>query len=268
MLSQDIEYSVIQQKKCYFKFMNYNPFSLQRKTILVTGASSGIGRRTAIECSKLCARVILTARNEERLKETLSQLVGDGHEIVGADLTTNGGIDEIVKRIPQLDGLVLCAGKSNGIPFKFADRKKYDSIFEINYFAPIELLRQLIKAKKIREKASVVFVSSIGGIEAISIGNTIYGASKAALNSTMKYCALELSPKGIRCNSVMPGMVNTGMIKGGTLNEEQHNADIQRYPLKRYGEPEDIAFGIVYLLSDASSWVTGHSLVIDGGFTI
>lgn len=248
--------------------MNYNPYSLQGKTILITGASSGIGQSTAIECSRLGATVLITARNEERLKETLSRLAGDGHEYLSADMTTDTGIDEIIKDIPQLDGLVLCAGKSNASPFKLADRNKFDSIFEINYFAPIELLRLLIKGKKIKDKASVVFVSSIGGVEAISIGNTIYGASKAALNSTMKYCALELAPKGIRCNSVLPGMVNTRMIKGGALNEEQLKVDMQRYPLKRYGEPEDIAYGIVYLLSDASSWMTGHSLVIDGGVTI
>lgn len=149
-----------------------------------------------------------------------------------------------------------------------ADRKKIDPIFEINYFAPVELLRMLLKKKKLANGASVVFVSSIGGIDSITIGNSIYGASKAAFNSAMRFCALELSPKKIRVNSVCPGMVNTKLIKGGAVSEEQHQADMQKYPLKRYGEPEDIANGIIYLLSDAASWVTGHSLVIDGGYTL
>ena len=245
-----------------------NPFSLEGKTILVTGASSGIGRRTAVECSKLGAKLIITARNEERLKETLSLLQGDGHEMILADLTSDEERQIIVEQIPLLNGLVLCAGKSNAVPFKLANRDKFDSIFEINFFAPIELMRMLIKANKLLEKSSVVFVSSVGGLEIISKGNSIYGASKAAFNSTMKFCALELSPKGIRCNSVLPGMVNTGLIEGGALNKEQHMADMLKYPLKRYGEPEDIAYGIIYLLSDASSWVTGHSLVIDGGISI
>lgn len=245
-----------------------NPFSLSDKTVMVTGASSGIGERTAIECANLGARLFITGRNEERLNVTLQKLEGAEHQAIIADLTTDEGEKAIVDGVEPLDGLVLCAGQGNSVPFKLADRRKFDPIFEINYFAPVELLRLLLKAKKIKEKASVVFVSSIGGVEAITIGNSIYGASKAAFNSTMKFCALELAPKGIRCNSVLPGMVNTSLIKGGAVSEEQHRADMQNYPLKRYGEPEDIAYGIIYLLSDAASWVTGHSLVIDGGVTI
>lgn len=245
-----------------------NPFSLLDKTILVTGASSGIGERTAIECAKLGARLIITGRNEDRLNATLKKLEGAGHKAIIADLITDEGKKSVIDGVEPLDGLVLCAGQGNVVPFKLADRRKFDPIFEINYFAPVELLRLLLKAKKLKENASVVFVSSIGGIDAISIGNSIYGASKAALNSTMKFCALEFAPKKIRCNSVLPGMVNTSLIKGGAVSEEQHQADMQNYPLRRYGEPEDIAYGIIYLLSDASSWVTGHSLVIDGGVTI
>lgn len=245
-----------------------NPYSLKDKTILVTGASSGIGERTAIECANLGARLIISGRNEERLNATLHNLEGANHRAIIADLTTDEGKKAVIDSVELLDGLVLCAGQGNVIPFKLADRKKFDSIFEINYFAPVELMRMLVKTKKLKDKASVVFVCSIGGINAITIGNTIYGASKAAFNSTMKFCALELAQKGIRCNSVLPGMVNTSLIKGGAVSEEQHKTDMEKYPLKRYGEPEDIAYGIIYLLSDAASWVTGHSLVIDGGITI
>lgn len=246
----------------------YNPYTLEGKTILVTGASSGIGQETAIQCSRMGARVIITARNEDRLKETLSQLVGDGHRMVMAELTQQEELEKLVNAIDTINGVVLCAGKGMTSPFPFSTRDKYDSVFDVNFFAPVELLRLLVKKKKLEKESSVVFVSSIGGIKSFQLGNGIYGASKAALNSTMKFCARELAVKKIRVNSVNPGMVNTQLIQGGTISEEQLKLDMERYPLKRYGEPEDIAYGIIYLLSDASSWVTGHSLVIDGGVTV
>lgn len=246
----------------------YNPFSLEGKTILVTGASSGIGQETAIQCSKMGARVIITARSEERLKQTLSQMEGDNHQIILAELTNRDDVERLVSEITMLQGLVLCAGKGVTSPFPFSTRDKYDEIFDINFFAPVELLRLLVKKKKLEKESSVVFVSSIGGVDSFYIGNGVYGASKAALNSTMKYCAKELAVKRIRVNTVNPGMVNTKLIQGGVISEEQHKLDMEKYPLKRYGEPVDIALGIIYLLSDASSWVTGHSLIIDGGVTI
>lgn len=248
--------------------LNFNPFSLQNRTILVTGASSGIGRTTAIECSMMGAHVIITGRNQVRIDEVKHELNGTGHLGVIADLTQEDQLMNLVDQLPIVDGVVLCAGQGTVVPFKMADRKKINPIFEINYFAPVELLRLLIKKKKLANESSVVFVSSIGGVESITIGNSIYGASKAAFNSAMRFCALELAPKKIRVNSVCPGMVNTSLIKGGAVSDEQHQADMLKYPLKRYGEPEDIAHGIVYLLSAASSWVTGHSLVIDGGYTV
>lgn len=248
--------------------VNYNPFSLEGKTILVTGASSGIGQETAIQCSKMGAKVIVTARNEERLKETLSQLEGEGHQMMLAELTNHGDVERLVGEVAALQGLVLCAGKGMTSPFPFSTRDKYDEIFDVNFFAPVELLRLLVKKKKLEKESSVVFVSSVGGNLSFNIGNCVYGASKAALNSTMKFCAKELAAKKIRVNSVNPGMVNTKLIQSGTISEEQHKLDMEKYPLKRYGEPVEIAYGIIYFLSDASSWVTGHSLVIDGGLTI
>ena len=246
----------------------YNPYSLEGKTILVTGASSGIGRASAIECSKLGAKVIITARNEERLKETLSQLEGNGHQMILAELTNQEDVERLVGEVSELQGLVLCAGKGMTSPFPFSTREKYDEIFNVNFFAPVELLRLLVKKKKLEKESSVVFVSSIGGVKSFQLGNGVYGASKAAINSTMEFCAKELAAKKIRVNSVNPGMVNTNLIKDGSITEEQHKLDMEKYPLKRYGEPEDIAYGIIYLLSNASSWITGHSLVIDGGYTI
>jgi len=248
-------------------YMN-NPFFLTGKRILITGASSGIGRTTAIESSKIGAQLVLTGRDENRLQETMKALDGKGHTAIAADLTDNESLSHLVEGVGELDGVVLCAGQGNTIPLRMATRQRFDPIFEVNYFAPVELLRLLLKKKCIKDGASLVFVASIGGINAITIGNGIYGATKAALNSTMKFFALELAPKKIRANSVCPGMVNTELRKGGAISEEQHKADMENYPLKRYGEPEDVAYGIIYLLSDASSWVTGHSLIIDGGVTI
>ena len=245
-----------------------NPFSLDGKTILVTGASSGIGQETAIQCSKMGAKLIITARNEERLNQTLSLLEGEGHQMVIAELTNPADVEALVSSVDNVNGVVLCAGKGITSPFSFSTKEKYDDIFNINFFAPVELFRLLVKKKKVQKEASVVFVSSIGGIGSFSLGNGIYGASKAAINSTMKFCARELAAKKIRVNTVNPGMVNTKLIQGGAISEEQHKLDMEKYPLKRYGEPEDIAYGIIYLLSDASSWVTGHALVIDGGITI
>ena len=246
----------------------YNPFSLENKTILVTGASSGIGRATAIECSKMGAKLVITGRNEERLQETFGQLEGDGHRQMIADLMAVDDVTRLVDVCPDLNGVVLCVGISLVVPFLFATREKFDKIFDANFFAPIELLRLLGKQKRIAKGGSVVFVSSIGGITKFTSGNVVYGTAKAALTATMRYCAREFSPRKIRVNGVNPGMVETKLIHSGVVSEEQHEKDKANYLLGRYGVPEDIAYGIVYLLSDASSWVTGHSLIIDGGTSV
>ena len=247
---------------------NYNPFSLEGKTILVTGASSGIGQATAIECSKIGAKLVITGRNQERLQKTFSELEGEGHSQILAELTDVDSVNELVETCPVLDGLVLCAGRPMTLPFPFCTREKFNSVFNVNFFAPVELFRLLVKARKMAKPASVVAIASIGGTLGQSVGNSVYGASKSALQSMMKCCALELAKKEIRINMVSPGMVETPLIHGGAITEEQHKMDMARYPLGRYGKPIDIAYGIIYLLSDASSWVTGHSLVIDGGVTI
>lgn len=247
---------------------NYNPFYLGGKTILVTGASSGIGQATAIECSKMGAKLIITGRNAERLQQTFSQLEGDGHKQIIAELTDDAAIENLVSTCSELNGVVLCAGKGLTLPFPFCNRGKYSDMFSVNFFSPVELLRCLVKKKKIAKFGSVIYVSSIGGNTGFSVGNAIYGATKAAISSTMKFCALEFATRMIRVNTVNPGMTDTPLIHRGNITDEQFAADEQRYPLKRYGKPIDIAHGIIYLLSDASSWVTGHSLVIDGGVSI
>ena len=247
---------------------NYNLFSLASKTVLITGASSGIGRETALECARMGASVVITGRDKDRLDETLQLIESDDKTAIIADLTVADDIERLIEALPSLDGVVLCAGNSTTLPLQFGTRDKFDDMFDINFFAPVELLRLLYKKKRLNKGASVVLIASIGGTHSFMPGNGIYGASKAALNSVMKYAAREFASRRIRVNSICPGMVDTPLIHRGTITEEQLAEDAKRYPLGRYGKPSDIAHGAVYLLGDASSWLTGHDLVIDGGFSI
>ena len=247
--------------------MEYNPFTLKGKTILVTGASSGIGQATAIECAQMGAEVVITGRDTERLQAT-ADLVETPKALIAADLTNQEDVERLVAALPPLDGAVLCAGNSTTLPLQFGSREKFDEMFNVNFFAPVELLRLMYKKKVLQKGASVVLIASIGGTHSFMPGNGVYGASKAALNSLMKYAAREYASRKIRVNSICPGMVDTPLIHRGTITEEQLVEDAKRYPLGRYGKPDDIANGAVYLLSDASSWLTGHDLVIDGGFSI
>lgn len=249
----------------------YNPYSLEGKTILVTGASSGIGKATAIEASKLGATVVITARDTARLQETFDLLEGQGvreHKQIIADITDESQLDSLLSEVPTLHGLVLCAGKGLTLPIQFATREKFDDIFNVNFFAPVELLRMLFKKKKLGKESSVVMLSSLGGTQIFSGGNGIYGASKAALNTVMKFAAKEFASRKVRVNSICPGMVDTPLIHRGTISDEQLLEDQKRYPLGRYGKPEDIAYAAIYLLSDASSWITGQDFVLDGGVSI
>lgn len=250
------------------KYMSYNPYSLEGKTILVTGASSGIGRTTAIECSKMGASVIITARNEERLKATMDSLsteYGQSHQMILADLSSEEGVNALVDELPHLDGVSLNAGIVKTLPVKFINKDDLTEVLNVNMMGPILLAQRLLKKKKITKGSSVVFTSSIGGVMISTVGNTMYGVSKGGLNAFMKGMALEMASVGIRSNSVNPGFVATGILSAGTISEEQLKKNVSAYPLGRFGQPEDIAYAIIYLLSDASSWVTGHTLVIDGG---
>ena len=245
----------------------YNPFSLVGKTILITGASSGIGRATAIECSKLGATCVITGRNEERLHETLAQLIGEGHISVVADISTQEGIDYLVETTPSIDGLVNNAGIGKNKPIKFYKQEDLDTVFQTNTFAPMLVVKGILKKKKLNDNGSIVFTSSVAAFNS-NLGNGIYGASKAAIMSYMHYCAKELASKKIIANSIHPGMVDTPLIHGGSLSESDLQNDMAKYPLGRYGKAEEIAQMIVYLLSDASAWVTGTSMIIDGGMSM
>jgi len=244
-----------------------NPFSLAGKTIFVTGASSGIGKITAKLCSEQGARLIISGRNEERLNETFSLLTGVGHEIRQMDLSEAENITGLIESLPQIDGFVSNAGVAKLSSIRFIKEIDLRNILEVNSIAPILLTKQLMKSKKLKNPSSVVFTSSIAGMYSSTMGNSMYSASKAALNGFMKNAAVELAAKGIRCNTVNPGFVQTSMVDFALLKEEEIDDIRKSYPLKRLGTPEDVAHGIIYLLSDASSWVTGITLVIDGGFT-
>ena len=246
--------------------MNYNPFSLEGKTILVTGAAGGIGRATSIECAKLGAKLVLTDINEVGLTETKALLEGEGHECVSADLTSQEALDDLVSRLPMLDGFVSNAGVTKPTPVKMISKEALERIMSINTYGPIYLTQRLLKKKKFNANASLVFTVSIGGVYTTAPGNAMYGASKGALQVFVRNVALEGAPR-IRCNSVNPGMVNTNLA-GRAYSDEDKAKDMETYPMKRYGEPRDVALAIVYLLSDASSWVTGHTLVVDGGIIL
>jgi NAD(P)-dependent dehydrogenase (short-subunit alcohol dehydrogenase family) len=248
----------------------YNPFSLQGKKIFVTGASSGIGRAIAIECSKMDAEVVITARNEKRLDETL-HLMKHGevnHKIIPADLSNEADIEKIIRFMPdKLDGIVQCAGFTNPRPFKNLSREILKSIMDINFEAPVFLTQELLKQRKIEKAASVVFISSISGVFCSYIAGSAYSASKGAINGMVKSLAIELAPQGIRVNSVNPGMIDTNILESGAITQEQLQEDMKKYPLKRYGKPEEVAYAVIYLLSNASKWTTGSNLLIDGGYT-
>lgn len=246
----------------------YNPFSLKNKTIVVTGASSGIGKASAIECSKMGAIVVISGRNKQRLEETFNQLEGHNHLMIVADLNNPQEIDSFIFQLPIINGIVHCAGLIKNIPFQFATKENLDESFNVNFYAPMEITRKALKAKKIANKSSVVFISSISGVFCSAIASSIYSASKGAINGLVKGMALDLAAKEIRVNSVNPGVIETSIFNAGVISAEQLDEDKKKYPLKRFGKPEEVAYSVIYLLSDASQWITGTNLLIDGGYTL
>lgn len=240
-----------------------NPFTLVGKTILVTGASAGIGRGIAVACAGVGAQVILTARNIERLQETLTQLEGEGHTYIAADLTNEVERVALVEQLPILDGVVQCAGVGNRVPCKMLVQEDIDRVMKPNAEAPMLLQSLLLSEKKLKKQASVVFIASAAATMPV-IGNAVYSASKAALVAYAKCLAQELAPRQIRVNSISPTMVWTDLALVGATVEQLQEAQLS-YPLKRYGMPEDIANLVIYLLSNASVWMTGSNIEITGG---
>ena len=240
-----------------------NPFSLSGKTILVTGASAGIGRGIAMACAGMGAQVILTARNTARLQEALSALEGEGHIYIAADLTDATQRTALVEQLPTLHGVVHCAGVGSRVPCKMLTQEDLDYVMKPNAEAPMLLQAELLSEKKVQKGASVVFIASAAAAMP-SAGNAAYSASKAAIIAYAKCLAQELAPRQIRVNSISPTMVWTDLALVGATTEQLTEAE-KLYPLKRYGQPQDIAHLVIYMLSDASQWMTGSDVQITGG---
>lgn len=242
----------------------FNPFSLVGKRILVTGASAGIGRSIAVICSQMGASLIITGRNVQRLNETFSYLNGSEHLMLHGDLTCEVELQNIVSSLPQLNGVVHCAGIGHRKPCKLLNNLDVDEVLNVNFKAPVLLQAAILSAKKLKKEASVIYIASRAA-NSPSIGNSIYSASKGALISYAKCLALELAPRSIRVNCICPAMIWTDLIYNGGLTREDLERAQLDYPLKRYGTPEDVANLAVYLLSDASLWMTGSCIDLTGG---
>lgn len=250
----------------------YNPFSLDNKNIIVTGASSGIGQQVAISCSKMGAKVTLIGRNEERLEETKSQLEGNGHLVINYDLTDlehqKELVTEIVAKQGAIDGLVNCAGISTTLPLKLMSSEKVEEFFCTNVFAAIELTRQVLNIKHVNKQgASVIFFASVMGCVGEN-AKSLYSMTKGALIAGARSLAIEYAPKKIRANVISPGVVETPINKNQPyLADPEKRAITEKLHPLGIGATADIANACIYLLSDASRWVTGQNLIVDGGYT-
>ena len=246
--------------------MSYNPFSLEGKRVLVTGASSGIGKAVAQECAKCGAQLVLTARNEERLKATLDSLEGEGHSMIIADLTNQEELMTLIDQLEPVDGVVLCAGINDKSIIKFLNQEHVDKMLATNFTSPVYLSQMLTKKKKLSKEASIVFISSISAFYP-SVSNAMYASSKAALSQFAKVLALELMPQKIRVNCIEPAFVETGMLNKYEISDKMDEIRANA-PFGRFLEPKEVAQAAIYLLSDATKLVTGSNLVMDGGFLI
>jgi NAD(P)-dependent dehydrogenase (short-subunit alcohol dehydrogenase family) len=241
--------------------------SLKGKNILITGASSGIGAATAVLCDSLGATVILTGRNGTTLAETAKKLQKQAMIHI-ADLTKQNDITELVKQCDGIDGLVNCAGIVKPLPVKYIREKNIKEMFDANFSSAVLLCSELSSAKKFNDAASVVFISSISSNHPY-IGGAMYSASKAALEAFCRAFAIEHAGKKIRANVVSPALVKTKIFTETELatSEEEMKAYEAQYPLG-FGEPEDVANAIAFLLSSASKWITGTTINMDGGLLL
>lgn len=249
-----------------------NPFSLRGQKILITGASSGIGRQCAVACASMGAAVALVGRDENRLQETHTLMEGEGHLIYPADLTLFEGIkplvQDVVSKFGPLDGFIHSAGIEKTLPVKSLKPSDYEDIYKVNALSAFEFIRYFTGSKNFNQGGSIVLISSITSVIG-RVGVSAYAASKGAIVSAVKTMALELSKRSVRINSVSPGTVLTPLMQNylSQISEEERQKRVEGFPLG-LGEPSDVANACVFLLSDASRWITGQNLIVDGGYTI
>lgn len=248
--------------------MNSNPFSLQNKTIFVTGSSAGIGKAIAVGCSNMGADLIITGRDFSRLNLSMNDLQErpNNHCII-ADLQNEGDLDRLVNELPVLDGIVFNAGIVKTIPVSFVKKKQIQEVFDVNFISSVILIQKILSKKKIRKGGSICFISSVAS-NYVNLGNSLYSASKGAVNSFTKSLALELAPKNIRVNAILPGFIETTILENSGIGSDAIKKHLNNYPMGRFGKPEDIANASIYLMSDASQWTTGSLMTIDGGYSI
>lgn len=250
-----------------------NPFSLKGKNIVITGASSGIGRQCALQCSEMGAGIIAIGRREEKLKKLLLQLRGSNNLIYVQDITKYDELESLVSdaftKLGPLDGFIHSAGIELTMPLVTMNHRHYETLFATDVIAGFELARLISKKKYVNPAGgSIVFIASVMGITG-DIALTAYCSGKGALIAGMKAMALELAPKKIRVNCISPAYIEDTEVTENTLaylSEEGKKERLARHPLG-YGRTTDVATGCIYLLSDAARWITGTNLIIDGGYS-
>lgn len=245
--------------------MEQDPFSLSGKRILVTGASSGIGRQIALTCAQMGAQLVVTGRNEARLQAVVDGLLGDGHVAVAADLTESSDREQLVAQSGVFDGIAHAAGISKLVPFRLISEGHLEETFAGNTFAPMLLTRELLAKKRIAPGGSILFIAALSSHSG-ALATAAYAASKSALLGAMRSLALEVARQGIRANCIAPGYVRTPMLdalgaSGGKME------DLFTLTPLGMGEPEDVAHAAVFYLSDASRWITRNYFILDGGLS-
>ncbi|MCI6828022.1 MAG: SDR family oxidoreductase [Prevotella sp.] len=252
----------------------YNPFSLENKVIIVTGASSGIGAQCAIDCSKMGARIVLVARNEERLKQTLEQCEEPSrHMILPLDLSSSDGLKESIKdvvaKVGKINGVVNCAGMSSVTPLKLVTDELLDQFFRTNVYSAINLSKEVTRISNYDKEhgCSIIFFASIMGLCGEKC-KTMYSATKGALIAAARSMACELAKNKVRVNVVSPGAIETPInAKLPHMADPELRKELEEKHLLGLGECSDIANACIYLLSDAAKWVTGQNIIVDGGYT-
>lgn len=240
----------------------------RNKTALITGSSSGIGKELALLLSKLGCRIILHGTDKVKLSKVNELLEGNQNHVLQLNFDTDLDFSSIINSLPNIDFFINCSGITHSTTIRNLNFDKAKQILQVNLFSPIFFLKELARLNKINSFGSVVFITSIAGKTRFSIGNLMYGLSKAAVEGFSLWCAKEMAVNQIRVNCVAPGLIETGFSNGTVITNEQYNSHAREYPLGRIGKPEDVTSVILFYLSDSSKWITGTSINVDGGISL